>query len=378
MLIEMDKKDCTGCGACYNICPKNAITMQADKEGFKYPVIDKEKCINCNLCEKICPVLNKVNSNTKETPEVLAAYTKNETERNSSSSGGIFYELANLILSNNGIVVGAGYDEKFNVVHKIVYNKENLKELQGSKYVQSDTKNTYQETKEILEKGTEVLYVGTPCQIAGLKLFLQKNYDNLYTCDLICHGVPSPKIWQKYLSEYNGKIQNCYFRNKDDGWNCFSMKIVFENNKFKRFKMTKDDFIRLFLNNYTLRPSCYDCKFSKIPRIADISLGDFWGVEGKYPEFSDDKGTSLILVNSKKGDDLINKIIGNIYYKENCNLDYAIKCNPCICGSVKKPIRRKEFFDDLDKLKIKQLSGKYLTKQSLISRIYGKVKRVIK
>ena len=377
MLIEMDKKDCTGCGACYNICPKNAITMQADKEGFKYPVIDKEKCINCNLCEKICPVLNKVNSNTKETPEVLAAYTKNETERNSSSSGGIFYELANLILSNNGIVVGAGYDEKFNVVHKIVYNKENLKELQGSKYVQSDTKNTYQETKEILEKGTEVLYVGTPCQIAGLKLFLQKNYDNLYTCDLICHGVPSPKIWQKYLSEYNGKIQNCYFRNKDDGWNCFSMKIVFENNKFKRFKMTKDDFIRLFLNNYTLRPSCYDCKFSKIPRIADISLGDFWGVEGKYPEFSDDKGISLVLVNSNKGQKLLEDIKDKIIYRENCDLAYAIKCNPCICGSVKEPEKRKEFFNDLDKMKIKQLANKYLTKQSLISRIYGKVKRII-
>ena len=373
----IDKKGCTGCGACHNICPKNAITMQVDEEGFKYPVIDKEKCINCKLCEKICPVLNKVKKEEQELTNVIAAYTKNDDERTLSSSGGIFFELADIILAKKGAIVGAGYDEKFNVVHKIIYNKEDLKELQGSKYVQSDTKDTYKETKEILEKGIEVLYVGTPCQIAGLKSFLQKDYDNLYTCDLICHGVPSPKVWQKYLSEYDGKIQNCYFRNKDDGWNCFSMKIVFENNKFKRFKMTKDDFIRLFLNNYTLRPSCYDCKFSKIPRVADISLGDFWGVEGKYPEFSDDRGTSLILVNSSKGNELIKQIMGNIHYKENCDLEYAIKCNPCICGSVKEPIKRKEFFDDLDKLKIKQLSGKYLTQQSLISRIYGKVKRII-
>ena len=195
------KKDCTGCGACCNICPKNAITMQVDEEGFKYPKIDKEKCINCNLCEKNCPILNKVNLGTKEPLEVLASYTKNENERSSSSSGGMFYELANVIISKKGIVIGAGYDEQFNVVHKIINNKEDLKELQGSKYVQSDTKNTYKETKEILEKGTEVVYVGTTCQIAGLKSFLQKDYNNLYTCDLVCHGVPSPKVWQKYLSE---------------------------------------------------------------------------------------------------------------------------------------------------------------------------------
>ena len=373
----IDKKGCTGCGACYNICPKNAITMQVDEEGFKYPMIDKEKCINCKLCEKICPVLNKVKKEEQELTNVIAAYTKNDEERTISSSGGIFFELADIILAKKGAIVGAGYDEKFNVVHKIIYNKEDLKELQGSKYVQSATKDTYKETKKILENGIEVLYVGTPCQIAGLKSFLQKDYDNLYTCDLICHGVPSPKVWQKYLSEYNGKIQNCYFRNKDNGWNCFSMKILFDNNKFKRFKMTKDDFIRLFLNNYTLRPSCYDCKFSKIPRIADISLGDFWGVEGKYAEFNDDKGTSLILVNSEKGQELLENIKDKIIYKENCDLDYAIKCNPCICGSVKEPEKRKEFFNDLDKMKIKQLANKYLTKQSLISRIYGKVKRII-
>lgn len=369
----MDKKDCTGCGVCYNICPKNAITMQVDEEGFKYPVIDKEKCINCKLCEKICPILNKVNTKIENPIGVIAAYTKNDEERTISSSGGIFFELADIILAKKGAIVGAGYDEKFNVIHKIVYNKEDLKELQGSKYVQSDTKDTYKETKEILEKGTEVLYVGTPCQIAGLKSFLQKDYDNLFTCDLICHGVPSPKIWQKYLNEYDKKIENCYFRNKDSGWNCSSMKIVFDNNKFKRFKMTKDDFIRLFLNNYTLRPSCYDCKFSKIPRTADISLGDFWGVEGKYPEFSDDKGTSLILINSEKGQELLENIKDKIIYRENCDLDYAIKCNPCICGSVKEPEKRKEFFNDLDKMKIKQLANKYLTRQSLISRVYKKI-----
>ena len=154
------------------------------------------------------------------------------------------------------------------------------------------------------------------------------------------------------------------------------MKIVLENNKYKRNKMTKDNFLRLFLNNYSLRPSCYDCKFSKIPRIADISLGDFWGVEGKYPEFNDDKGTSLILVNSEKGYELIDKIMGMIHYKKDCDLDYAIKCNPCIAGSVKEPSNRKDFFNDVNNMTMKQLANKYLTKQSLISRIYGKVKKL--
>lgn len=186
------------------------------------------------------------------------------------------------------------------------------------------------------------------------------------------------KVWQKYLSEYNRKIKNCYFRNKDSGWNCFSMKIVLENNKYKCNKMTKDNFLRLFLNNYSLRPSCYNCKFSRIPRVADITLGDFWGVERKYSEFNDDKGTSLVLVNNNKGQKLLENIKEKIIYRENCDLDYAIKCNPCICGSVKQPEKRKEFFYDLDKMKIKQLANKYLTRQNLIRRIYGKLKRVIK
>lgn len=170
MLEIKNKQECTGCGACYNICPKHAISMKEDEEGFKYPVIDKEKCVNCKLCDKICPVLNEIKTENKEI-NVVAAYTKNEKEREKSSSGGIFFELAEIILSKNGVVVGAGYDSEFNVIHKVIYDKKDLGKLQGSKYVQSDTNDTYRTTKNLLEEDKSVLYVGTPCQVAGLKAF---------------------------------------------------------------------------------------------------------------------------------------------------------------------------------------------------------------
>lgn len=354
--------------------------MKADEEGFLYPYIN-DKCINCNLCRRICPVINEKTEYNNGQPKVIGAYSNNENERKKSSSGGIFYELARYILEKNGVVIGAGYDKDMKVIHKIIYSEDEISLLQGSKYVQSDTLETFKKVKEIIKENKRILYIGTPCQIAGLKAYLKNDYELLYTCDLICHGVPSPMVWSKYLNEKKskGNIKECYFRNKDKGWNKFGLKIVYEDDKNDTELLNKDKFLQLFLKNYSLRPSCYDCKFSKIPRVADISLGDFWGGEGEYKEFCDDKGTSLILINNEKGRDLFNNISANLIYKENCNLDYAIKYNSCINSSVEKPENRKEFFNDLEDKDFKQLVKKYIPKEKgIINRIIAKLHRIVK
>lgn len=376
----INKFKCTGCGACYSICPKNAIEMKADEEGFLYPYIDNTKCVHCELCKNICPVINeKIKKNNQ--PETIAAYTKNEKERKNSSSGGIFYEMAKYIINQGGVVIGASYNENMEVIHKSICRENEINLLQGSKYVQSNTLDTFKQTKELLENKQKVLYVGTPCQIAGVNAYLKKNYDSLYTCDLVCHGAPSPKVWKKYIEEKqkNKKIINYFFRNKTKGWNNYGVKICYYDGKKIFIDSYKDEFFKLFIKNYSLRNSCYSCNFSKIPREADISLGDFWGVEGKYNEFKDNKGTSLVLINNKKGKELFENISVNLNYKEKCDLNYAIKCNPCINSSVAKPGKREEFFNDLENKNFKQLIKKYIPKERRIARrIIGKIYKIVK
>lgn len=200
MIIITNKELCCGCGACYNSCPNKAIQMVEDQEGFLYPEINKTKCINCSICEKVCPIKNiKIEEDTELIK--LAAWSKNKEIRKSSSSGGIFYTIANYIIENSGVVCAAGFDENMNVVHKIISEKKQIKELQGSKYVQSDIGQCNREVKKLLEEGKKVLFVGTPCQVSGLLTMLGKKYNNLYLCDFICHGVPSPKVYKKYKNQ---------------------------------------------------------------------------------------------------------------------------------------------------------------------------------
>ena len=387
MIRIEDKTNCCGCGACYNICPKKAIEMIDDEEGFKYPVINQEKCIKCELCKKICPILNKKNSNKNiKNNNVIATYSKDAENRKMSSSGGIFSELANYIVrEKRGIVFGASFDSDFNVIHQKSCDVKNLFIFKGSKYVQSDTKKTYEEAKKYLEEDRYVLYSGTPCQIDGFKSYLNKEYEKLYTCDIVCHGVPSPKVFNKYLQEleekFNSKAKKINFKNKKYGWNNSSIQIEFNNGEKYISKLTEDNFMQGFLKNIYLRPSCYNCKFSDLPRCADISLGDFWGVEGKYEEFKDDKGTSIVLLNNKKGVELFDNIKENIYYRENCDLKYAIENNPCICGHVSEPKNRNKFFKYLDELSFNQLIKKNVKKNSkfkiLIYRILKKIKYIL-
>lgn len=387
MIELVNKEKCTGCSACYNICPKNAIKMKEDKEGFKYPIIDKEKCIECGLCKNTCSVIKKEKKKVDINElEVVAAYSKNEIIRKTSSSGGIFTEIAKTILKDGGVIFGAGYDEHLNVIHKKAENEKELEELKGSKYVQSSIGTTYKEAKNILEKGKKTLYVGTPCQIVGLKEYLQKDYEQLYTCDVICHGSPSPKLLRKYIEEREiegkYKVKKIYFRDKTYGWNQYSLKFEYENNQTNLKNLAKDSYMQLFLKNFSLRPSCYKCDFKNTSSIADISLGDFWGVEHRYPEFSDNKGTSIILINSKKGKELFDNIKNNLVYRENCDIEYIIKTNPCIAYPVKENPLREEFFNDVDKMNFEALKNKYIPQENkvkvLLKRIKNKIVSIIK
>lgn len=306
MISIKNKKNCCGCSACQQICPKNCIIMKVDSEGFLYPVVEREKCVQCGLCEKVCPILNK--SNIKQDVQAVAAYVKDENVRLSSSSGGVFTALATHILKENGVVFGAAFDEKYMAHHIGIENINDLYKLQGSKYLQSRTENTYQQAESFLKTGRKVLYTGTACQIAGLKNYLRKEYDNLYTVDILCHGVPSPKLWEKYLKEnedaHHSKITQVSFRKKAFGWKNFAMSLSFENKEEYLKEHDGDPFMKLFLKNICLRPSCHDCRFKTLNRPSDITIGDCWGIQYYIPKMDDDKGTSVLLTHSKKGIEL--------------------------------------------------------------------------
>lgn len=379
-MIEIKtKKDCCGCYACYNICPKECITMESDNEGFWYPKIDKDKCINCNLCKKVCPIINPV-KRVDSKKIAYASMNKDEQVRMKSSSGGIFSILAEYIIKNNGVVYGAGFDEDFNIKHKRILYSTDLDLLRGSKYVQSSIGDIYKQVKNDLENNNPVLFTGTPCQVEGLRSYLRKEYVNLITMDFICHGVPSPLVWEKYLKKMKKfkqeNIKNIYFRNKDIGWKIFSLKIIFDE-KIYINDLCNDLFMKGFLQDVYLRPSCYNCKFKKINRISDITVADFWGIGNILPKMDDDKGTSLIVIHSEKGKQLFDKISEKMISND-VNLNEAIKYNPSMISSVKYNEKRKDFFLELNSgEELINLIKRY-TKLSLERRVKNKIKSIIK
>lgn len=376
-----DKTKCCGCYACFNICPKQAIEMKEDEKGFKYPTIHKEKCINCGLCEKVCPITNK--TKTENMPKAYACYNKNEKIRLESSSGGIFTLIAEYILDNNGIIYGAAFNDNWDVEHIRIDNKDDLSKLRTSKYVQSNINNTYKLAKKDLDDGRKVLFTGTPCQVNGLYSFLNKEYSNLYTQDIICHGVPSPKVWKKYLDfrkkKDSASPMRINFRQKDEGWNLYALLLQYNNNAYKT-NHNDDLFMQAFLRDACLRDSCYDCSFKEKNRKTDITLADFWGINNVVPEINDDKGTSLVIVNTEKGQDLINNIKDNMVYKE-VDFEQSIQYNKAMYQSATKPQLREEFFDNLDKLEFDELVEKYTLKPNrpnIFRRILRKAKKIIK
>ena len=371
------KEDCTGCYACNNICPKQCISMKTDSEGFWYPKVNYDECIECGLCVKVCPILSK--KTIDNSPKAYACYNLDEKIRRESSSGGIFTLVANEILKAGGVVFGVGFDEDFRVVHSYIDSIEDLEKYRVSKYVQSSIVDSYKRAKEFLVQKREVLFTGTPCQIAGLKSYLNKEYSNLLCIDNICHGVPSPKVWDKYTNfrkkEANSEITKVSFRNKSTGWTEYSMSFVFKNGIEYSEPSSNDLYMKAFLRNVSLRPSCYECKFKSTHRESDITLADFWGIQKVLPNMYDNKGTSLIFVNSKRGSEILERIKGKIRYEE-VSIDESIKYNSPAIRSVYKNPNRDDFFSNLDKLEFDKLIEKYCY-DSLKERIKRKIINIL-
>ncbi|MDU5920541.1 MAG: Coenzyme F420 hydrogenase/dehydrogenase, beta subunit C-terminal domain [Clostridiales bacterium] len=353
MIKVTDKNKCSGCYACYSVCPKECISMKEDDEGYLYPNVNKNKCINCGICEKKCPIAN--NNKNNELIETYGCYSKNNDIRKQSSSGGIFSLLAQQVLNSGGVVFGSRYDKDFNVIHDYIEDVNELYKLRGSKYLQSIIGENFKIAKEFLEQGILVLFSGTPCQIDGLIKFLGKEYKNLITVDIICHGVPSKKVWNSYREYMNikGDISSVNFRDKSIGWEEYSIKIEYKN-KPTFSQLAKDNLYMIgFVNDFYLRPSCYDCKSKGINRASDITLGDFWGINNILPELNDKKGTSIVLIQSQKGENLFNQIKPNIIFKET-EINDVIKYNKSIVESAVKSEKRERFFKYINNFKFNQ------------------------
>ena len=341
-----DNIKCTGCSACFNSCAVHAIAMNENDEGFQFPTVDEDLCTHCGLCLKICPSLNPVYSNITN-PACYAVMADDET-RKQSTSGAIFPLLAEQIFNESGYVCGAAFNTDFEVEHIIINKIDDLHRLKGSKYVQSDTKDCYSRINGLLEDGKQVLFTGTPCQNAGLKAFLQKDYDNLICVDLICHGTPSPKVLRMYLNENfkKGTLRSINFRNKELGWTASYTEICAGDQKIKKPPFD-DSYMNAFLSNISLRMSCFACPFQKIPRQGDITIGDFWGIDKHNKKFNDEKGTSVVLINNAKGLDIIDKIKSKTKLFKPVPLKIAIKGNPNLITSSKISDKRDTFFKNL-------------------------------
>lgn len=346
----LEKNECCGCSSCVQKCPKNAISMIENEEGFLYPVIDKEKCIDCGLCSKVCPQLKEIKKADESYPKTYAMYNKNDEELLKSSSGGIFSVIANYVFENDGVVFGAAYDDNLNVNHIKVENKEDLEKLRSSKYVQSNIQSTYKEAEQNLKEEKIVLFTGTPCQIQGLNSYLMKSYENLITCDLVCHGVPSQKLFKVYLKYLSNKFKSPVkiynFRSKNKyGWGLFT-EVVTEDNKKHYIKSDMDPYYSNFLECNTYRESCYKCHYTNYNRISDLTLADYWGVSSIHPKFYSEKGISLILVNNKKGEHILNKVLPNIE-KIDTDLKYAASKNKNLIRPSHRPEVRNTIYNEI-------------------------------
>lgn len=400
MIEIIDKKDCCGCWACVQRCPKQSIIMKKDEEGFLYPHVDNALCINCGLCEKVCPVINQ--TNPRVPLSVSAARNRDENIRSQSSSGGIFSLLAEKVIKEGGVVFGARFNEYWEVVHDSTDTINGIGVFRGSKYVQSLTGDCFLKAEQLLKQNRKVLYSGTPCQIAGLRNFLQRDYDNLITIDVICHGVPSPDVWRQYLAEETTHLQkrrrnilscsinnkkkvtrivDISFRDKASGWKkyCFALSLSQisgsrEENFCSRSYREENTFMRGFLSDLYLRPSCYHCPSKELKSGSDITIGDFWGIEHVMPQLDDDRGLCCLMVNTERGRELINGI--DAVQDEACYED-VVRYNPSLLSSPEIPAKRMAFFTRLPKYGM-LYTTKQLTREPLILRCKNSIHKTLK
>ena len=418
-MIELkDKKNCCGCVSCVQKCPKHCISLIEDEEGFLYPKVDLETCIDCGLCEKVCPVLNQ--DEKHEPLAVYAATNKDEEIRRNSSSGGVFTLLAEDVIRQGGIVFGARFNEKWEVIHSSVENIRDIEQFRGSKYVQSKIGNTYYEASASLKEGRLVLFSGTPCQIAGLRKYLRKEYDNLLTVDFICHGVPSPGVFRTFLrDEINKaaikggrrnsvllpciplvsgndsldckelKIRSINFRDKRNGWKKYGFALELskasaegeENTVLLSYKrVDKHPYMDGFLKDLYLRPSCYSCPAKCLSSGSDITLGDYWGIETLMQNVDDDKGVSVVITNTSKGQDAIEAVKDGIKLYES-GWNELLPRNPALIHSAKLPANRSLFFENDGKTfdeKIKELCKVPFSMKNTISLLIQRIPRPLR
>ena len=385
MIQIKNKADCCGCNACGDVCAHQAITFKTDIEGFWYPEVDKDKCVDCLLCEKVCPIINiqELKKNDFDTPShTYAAVHKSMKVRWDSTSGGAFSALADAMYAQNGYVSGAVYNEDFSVRNYVSNNQDDLSQLRSSKYLQSKAEGIFKEIQGLLRKGEKVLACGTPCQMAALRSFLRKDYENFVIVDFICRGVNSPKVYRAYLDSlekrYGSKVVYVKAKNKELGWRNLTRKVTFANGQSYYGVHMEDDFRRGYHTNVFCRPSCYDCKFKGFPRIADITIADYWGIEKVDKNLDNNIGTSMILLNSKKGELFFEKAKSELEYKET-KFESIFKGNPALRKSIEPAkIDREAFFKDLNEHDFDYVTAKYYPLRKRQANLKSRIKSGVK
>ena len=372
-MIEIkDKHDCCSCSACVQRCPKQCISLHEDEEGFLYPKVDINTCINCGLCEKVCPILHQ--GEPRKPLKVYAAKNLNEEIRIESSSGGVFTLLAEKTIDEGGVVFGVKWNKHFEAIHAYAETKEEIAAFRGSKYVQSYVGDTFRQAESFLKQGRKVLFSGTPCQISALYHFLSKEYENLLTIEVVCHGVVSPKIWREYLQTLKlNDIGVITHKDKISGWRNYSITIKNTSGKVIFSEKASDNkYLMAFARNLTLRPSCFSCPTKAGKSQTDIIIGDYWGIEHFFPQLDDNKGISFICCNSLKGKNIIEQLeLG----KWEADYSLAVPYNSCIANSTSEPVNRKQFWAVYRKDGIKALLVLKKNHSNIILKIIRKIFR---
>ena len=383
MINIQNKVDCCGCNACGDACAHGAISFKTDHEGFWYPEVDMQKCTNCGLCEKVCPIINVKELKKNDLPQSIcdAAEHKNLEVVFDSTSGGLFSALADIMYKSGGYVGGAVFNDDFSVRQYISNDKKDLPRLRSSKYLQSHLDGFYKQVRDLLKAGEKVLVCGSPCQMAALRAFLHKDYENLIIADYICRGINSPKVWRKYLDSfeerYGSKVVYCKAKSKEYGWRNLTQKVILANGKHYYETKDQSNFTKGYLHTGVYcRPSCYDCKFKGYPRIADITLADFWGIEKVNKSLEKNLGTSLVMINSKKGEAYFEDVKKRINYVQ-VPFDTIEAGNRSLNLSVDPPkVNREEFFNDLDKMSFLQIAEKYISSKKVCKK--AQIKKALK
>ena len=385
MINITDKTQCTGCTACYNICGHKAISMQHDEYGQIYPRVNHDLCTNCGLCEKVCPLLHQEHipkDDNLDALEVKAVHNKDAVIRQRSTSGGVFTILAEYVIAKGGIVCAAKFDEHYHIHHSFFDSISDIDPYRGSKYAQSDLSDVFRHIKNYLKERL-VLFVGTPCQVGGLKSFLMKDYDNLYTCDFICMSISSGKMWDEYITDYQKRhqIKRVFFKDKRNGWHKTDWKMLIEDERGEQLiPAFQNPFFSLYLTHHSARPSCFSCAFRHCRHVSDITIADCWGIDSVSPDFDDNKGCTTFIIQSEKGKDVFEAI------KNKANhIDYGIQnvrqYNKHIENQAVKPQDYEAFNQDYKLHGFMSASKRVLRKQNnrgLITRIKGIIKRIIR